>query len=393
MSVVSAASATIEREIRYGLELTPRRRLVIVEGRGATVVDEDGRSYIDCVAGHGVALIGHCNPEVVEAIRRQAERLISCPISLYSDVRAELLEELVRIAPAGLDRAFLCNSGTEAVEAALKFSRTTTGRTEVVAARGSFHGRTMGALSATFEPHYREPFGPLLPGFEFVPFNDLDRLSAAVGERTAAVILEPVQGEGGVHPARADYLKGARELCDANGALLILDEVQTGLGRTGRMFACEHSSVTPDLLCLAKGLAGGVPMGAVLCSERITVPSGGHGTTYGGNPLACAASLATLRFIVSNGLPEQAARKGSRLIERLRSLELSQVREVRGLGLMVGIALKSKVRPFLERLAERGVLALPAGLAVLRLLPPLVITDEQLDRVVEALAEVLSARS
>jgi len=386
----SAIGAAVEREDRYGLELTPRRRLEIVEGRGATVVDSEGRRYIDCLAGHGVALVGHSNPAVVEAITAQAQRLISCPISLYNDVRAELLEELIGLAPAGLERAFLCNSGTEAVEAALKLARTTTGRSAFVAARGSFHGRTMGALSATFEPHYREPFEPLVPGFEFVPFNDLERLSAAVTERTAAVILEPVQGEGGVHVARPEYLREARRRCDATGALLILDEVQTGLGRTGRLFACQHSEVTPDLMCLAKGIAGGVPMGAVLCSQRITVPTGGHGTTYGGNPLACAAALATLRFIVGHRLPDEARRKGEHLRRRLGELDLGAVREVRGLGLMIGIALKSKVRPYLDALAERGVLALPAGLSVLRLLPPLIITDDELDRVVEAIGITLA---
>ncbi len=386
----SVVNSTVERESRYGFELTPRRQLVIVEGRGATVTDDRGRRYIDCVAGHGVALIGHCNPAVVAAITAQAQRLISCPISLYNDVRAELLEQLVGIAPPRLERAFLCNSGTEAVEAALKLARTTTGRTRLVAARGGFHGRTMGALSATFEPHYREPFEPLVPGVEFVPFNDAERLAAAVDGHTAAVILEAVQGEGGVHVARHDYLRAARRLCDDHGALLILDEVQTGLGRTGRMFACEHSGIEPDLLCLAKGLAGGVPMGAVLCADRITVPTGGHGTTYGGNPLACAAGLATVRYILENRLPEEAARKGQTLRDRLRELDLGVVREVRGLGLMVGIALKTRVRPYLDALTERGVLGLPAGASVLRLLPPLVISDDEIERVVEAVGGALA---
>jgi acetylornithine/LysW-gamma-L-lysine aminotransferase len=248
----------------------------------------------------------------------------------------------------------------------------------------------MGALSATFEPRYREPFLPLVPGFEFVPFNDSGRLEAAVGPDTAAVILEPVQGEGGVHVARPEYLRRARQLCDDHGALLILDEVQTGLGRTGRMFACEHSQTEPDMMCLAKGLAGGVPMGALLCSGRVTVPTGGHGTTYGGNPLACAASLATIRFILSNRLPEEAARKGELLRSRLRALELDVVREVRGLGLMVGVGLKTRVKPYLEALASEGVLALAAGASVLRLLPPLTITEDELERVSETIGRVLA---
>jgi acetylornithine/LysW-gamma-L-lysine aminotransferase len=384
-------SSAFDQETRYGFELTPRRPLVIVEGRGSTVLDDQGRSYIDCSAGHGVALLGHCHPAVVGAVSAQVRRLISCPISLANDVRGELLERLVAITPPELERAFLCNSGTEAVEAALKFARASTGRPGLVAARGSFHGRTIGALSVTFEPRYRTPFEPLLPGVDFVPFNDLDRLSEAVGDDTAAVILEPIQGESGVFPARDDFLQGARRLCRERGALLILDEVQTGLGRTGRLFACEHAGVVPDLLCIAKGLGGGVPIGAVVCSAKVTVPTGGHGTTYGGNPLSCSAALAAIDVIVNERLADAADSKGRTLRQKLCALELDVVREVRGRGLMVGIALKTRVRPYLEALVDEGVLALPAGLSVLRLLPPLTITDDQIDRVVEAIGAVLSA--
>jgi acetylornithine/LysW-gamma-L-lysine aminotransferase len=381
---------TLELEQRYELALGGKREMVLVSGSGATVTDDGGREYIDCVAGHGVALVGHCNPEVVAAIQRQSERLITCSAAFANDVRAELLEELVRITPSTLTRAFLCNSGTEAVEAALKFARAATGRTDFVCARRAFHGRTLGSLSATFEARHRKGLEPLVPGFDFVPFNDSEALEQAITERTAAVLLEPIQGEGGVHVARAEYLTRVRELCDANGALLILDEVQTGFCRTGRFFACDHFDVVPDVLCLAKGMAGGFPMGAAVCSDRIEVVPGIHGTTYGGNPLACAAALATLRFMLDNRLDERAAAIGERLMGRVRSLQLGVVREVRGLGLMIGIALKKKVRPYLDRLADRGVLALPAGLSVLRLLPPLTITDDQLDCVVEAVGKVLA---
>jgi acetylornithine/LysW-gamma-L-lysine aminotransferase len=383
-------SATLELEQRYELALGSKRAMALVSGNGATVIDDRGREYIDCVAGHGVALIGHCNPEVVAAIQRQANRLITCSAAFANDVRAELLEELVRITPSSLERAFLCNSGTEAVEAALKFARAATGRPDFVCARRGFHGRTLGALSATFEPRHRRRLEPLVPGFEHVAFNDPEALERAITERTAAVLLEPVQGEGGVHVARAEYLRRARELCDATGAVLILDEVQTGFCRTGRLFACSHFGVEPDLLCLAKGMAGGLPMGAVACSERFELPAGIHGSTYGGNPLACAAALATIRFMISNRLDRRAAEAGERLMGGLRELSLDVVRELRGLGLMIGIALKKKVRPYLERLTELGVLALPAGVSVLRLLPPLTITDDEIDRVVEAIGEALS---
>ena len=343
----------------------PKREITLVSGRGAVVTDDQGREYIDCVAGHGVALVGHCNPVVVDAISRQAQRLMVCAGAFSNDTRAELLEELVRITPEPLERAFLCNSGTEAVEAALKFARASTGRPGFVCARGGFHGRTIGALSATFEPRYRKGLAPLVPGFDFVPFNSIEKLRRAVTDDTAAVVLEPVQGEGGVHVAKRDYLREVRRICDAAGTLLILDEVQTGFCRTGRPFACEHFDVTPDLLCLAKGMAGGFPMGAVLCSDRINVTPGIHGTTYGGNPLACAAALATIRLMRSDHLAERAAQAGEDVLRRLRDLDLGVVREVRGLGLMIGIALKQKVRPYLDRLADRGVLALPAGLSVL----------------------------
>ena len=384
----------IELEKRHTSGVYPKRDLAIVRGRGARVWDASGREYIDCVGGHGVAIVGHCNPEVVEAIRKQAGDLVTCPEVFYNDRRAELLTRLAEIAPPGLDRAFLCNSGAEAVEGAIKFARLATGRTGIVAAMRAFHGRTFGALSATWEEKYRKPFEPLVPGFSHVPYDNLDRLAEAVGPDTAAVLLEPVQGEGGVRPASPGYLQGALEICRRHGALLILDEVQTGFGRTGRMFACEHEQVVPDLMCLGKGLAGGVPIGAVLLGPHIPpLPQGVHGSTFGGNPLACAAAVAAIGFIQREDLCGRAARLGTWFIEQLRALSSPRIREVRGLGLMVGIELREKVQPYLLALQERGVLALPAGATVLRFLPPLVIDEQDLARVVEATAEVLAARS
>lgn len=382
----------IDGEARYEAGTYHKRAIRLVRGAGAVVEDDRGRQYIDCTAGIGVANVGHANPRVVQAIARQAERLITCPEMFHNDTRAAYLEHLVAVLPDGLDRVFLCNSGTEAVEAAIKFARLATGRTEIVAALRGFHGRTLGALSATWEPRYRTPFEPLVPGFRHVRYDDAAALSEAITERTAAVLLEVVQGEGGVHLADAAYLRAAERLCRQHGALLIVDEVQTGFGRTGRLWACEHSGITPDLLCLAKGIAGGLPMGATCLGPRVrNITRGAHGSTFGGNPLACAAASATLDELIERRLPQRAAELGAYLLERLRAslVSVPVVRDVRGLGLMLGIELRRHVQPYVERLAEHDVLALNAGPYVIRLLPPLVIEQEQIERVAEAIEEVL----
>ena len=369
-----------------------KRPIRLVRGEGAVVEDDNRRQYIDCSAGIGVANVGHANPRVVEAISRQATRLISCAEAFYNDMRGEYLERLVSVLPAGLERVFLCNSGTESVEAALKFARLATGRAEIVATLRGFHGRTLGALSATWEPRYRTAFEPLVPGFRHVRFNDVAALDAAVTDRTAAVLLEVVQGEGGVRVADPAYLCESERLCRERGALLIVDEVQTGFGRTGRLWAVEHAGIVPDLLCLAKGIAGGIPMGATCLGPRVpAIPAGAHGSTFGGNPLACAAALATLDELVGRDLPSNARERGAQLRARLDDIAArsQRIREVRGLGLMLGIEVRERVQPYLERLAALGVLALPAGPHVLRLLPPLVITPEQVEVVAAALEEVL----
>ena len=378
-----------ETEQRYGLEVYPKRDITIVKGRGAEVWDDRGRRYIDCVAGIGVASVGHANPAVAEALAEQARTLVTCPGIFYNDVRARLLEKLAAIAPGDLSRGFLCNSGAESVEAAIKFARLTTGRTGIVSAMRGFHGRTLGALSATFKKEYRDVFEPLVPGFSFVPFNNPDKLRESVGADTAAVIVEPVQGEGGIRPASAEFLRAAREVCDETGALLVFDEIQTGFCRTGRMFACERYGVVPDMLCLAKAIAGGVPLGAVLADDRIQLPPGKHGTTFGGNPLACAAALATLGFMQEERLHERAEVLGARFRERFEAARLDRVRALRQIGLMIGVELKERCRPYIEALAAEGVLTLPAGTTVIRMLPPLVITEGQIDEVVDALARVL----
>ena len=378
-----------DTERQYALEVFPKRDITLVRGDGAEVWDDSGRRYIDCVAGIGVASVGHANPAVAEALAAQARTLVACPGIFYNDARARLLEKLAAIAPSGLSRGFFCNSGAETIEAAIKFARLTTGRSGVISAMRGFHGRTLGALSATHKKQYREAFEPLVPGFSFVPFNNADRLRAAVGDDTAAVVIEPVQGEGGIRPATPEFLRAAREICDETGALLVFDEIQTGFCRTGRMFACEHHGVVPDILCLAKAIAGGVPMGAVMANDRVQPPPGKHGTTFGGNPLVCAAGLAAIRFMEEERLAERAERLGARFRERCAPRFSARVRELRQIGLMIGIDLRERCRPYIDALTEAGVLTLPAGTTVIRLLPPLVITEEQIDEVVEAVVGVL----
>jgi acetylornithine/LysW-gamma-L-lysine aminotransferase len=380
---------TIELENRHSAGTYPMRDIVLVRGQGVRVWDESGREYIDCVGGHGVVLLGHCHPAVTAAIAEQAQRMVTCPGIFYNDRRAALLARLAELT--GLERAFLCNSGAEAVEGALKFARLSSQRTGIVATMRGFHGRTMGALSTTWNKNYREPFMPLIPGVTHVPYDRIDAMEESITDGTAAVIVEFVQGEGGVRPGSAEYLSALRQLCTDRGALLIADEVQTGFGRTGKMFAFQHYGIEPDILCLAKGMAGGVPMGAVMLGDRITgIHSGVHGSTFGGNPLACAAALATMDVLESEDLPARAAKSGAYLIDRLNSMHTPVIREIRGLGLMIGIELRTRSRPYLEALIEQGVLALPAGPTVIRLLPPLIIEWDSLDTVLAAIENVLT---
>jgi acetylornithine/LysW-gamma-L-lysine aminotransferase len=379
----------IETENKHTSGLYTKQPIIFVRGQGASLWDAEGIEYIDCAAGHGVANLGHAHPKVAAAIAEQSTLLVTLFETFYNDKRAALMDMVTALVP-GLDKVFFCNSGTEAVEAALKFARVSTGRTNIVAAMRGFHGRTMGALSATYNKKYKEAFEPLVPGFSHVPYNNIAALEGAVTDQVAAVILEAVQGEGGVYPADPAYLQAARRICTEHGTLLIIDEIQAGLGRTGKMFAFQHSGITPDIVCIAKSLAGGLPMGAVLFGDSVkNLAPGLHGSTFGGNPLSCAAAVAALTAIQEEDLPGQAAAKGAYLMEELKSIESPLIREVRGLGLMVGIELKQKVAPYLQALQDRHIIALNAGLTTIRLLPPLVITREQLDRVVAALTEVL----
>lgn len=384
-----------EIEEQHSSGVYAKRPLMLVRGEGTRVWDADGKEYLDCATGIGVAAVGHSNPQVAQSIADQARTLMTCADAhFYNDKRAELIHKLVEIAPGErLKRVFLCNSGTEANEAAIKFARGFTKKPGIIAATRGFHGRTLGALTATWNPKYRKPFQPLLPNFQHVPFGQIEPLESAINEETAAVLLEPVQGEGGIFPPPSGYLKAVRELCTRKNILLILDEVQTGFGRTGKMFACEHFSVEPDILCMAKAMGGGMPIGAILLREDIVIAKGLHGSTFGGNPLACAAALAAIRYIEQNHLPERAAETGRYFLEQLNKLkEHEVVREARGMGLMLALQLRVKSGFYLQRLMEHAILALPASNTVIRFLPPLEITHQEVDRVIAALNSVLPER-
>ena len=381
--------AAIEEQILGGT--TARRGdAVFVRGKGCWLFDASGRPYLDLSSAQGVAMLGHCHPRISEAVAQQARTLMLCPNYLYNDTRARFASALVDVLPSHLSHVFLANSGAEAVDGALKFARLVTKRAAFVSTTKGFHGRTMGALSVTWEPKYREGFQPLLEATH-VPFNDVVALDRAVGDATAAVILEVVQGESGVNVGQEEFLQGAARLCRERGALLIVDEIQTGFGRTGRWFAVEHTGIEPDIICLAKGLGGGFPMGALAYTRSVrgALYQGAHGSTFGGSPLACAAGLAALGTYRDEHLIERSATLGARMRDALRQAldGVAIVRDIRGLGLMLAIELRIKVAPVLRALmVEHGVIALPAGPTVLRLLPPLVITDEEVDQGVRAVA-------
>jgi acetylornithine/LysW-gamma-L-lysine aminotransferase len=361
----------------------------IERGDGAYLYADDGTEYLDFGASYAVTPVGHCHPRVVDAVKAQVEELMYVQASYPVEARTTLYEKLATVSPPGLDNVWLCNSGTEANEAALKFARNATGRGKVVATRRGFHGRTLGALSMTWKDKYKKPFEPLVDGVEFVSYGDSEELAEAVDEETAAVFLEPIQGEGGIHPADATYLRRAREVTEEAGAALVFDEIQTGVGRTGTLWACERSEVEPDILTTAKGIASGLPLGATVCADWIADADPEHGSTFSGGPVVCAAANATLDVVVEEDLPTRAADVGRYLVESVEDADLP-IREVRGQGLMIGLEVKRGSNRLLRDLAlNEQVLALPAGRTVLRLLPPLTIGEAHADQFVESLEAVL----
>lgn len=384
----------VHNTLSYESGVVPRRGdTVMVAGEGCWMIDSEGQRYLDMTSSQGVAMLGYNHPVLTAAIQEQASRMHACPNFFHNDTRAAFLDNLIAATPPHLTRAFLGNSGAEAIDGAIKFARLATGRTGIIAARNSFHGRTVGALSLTWNPRYRRKFEPLLPDVSHIHFNNIEQLDEAIGDGTAAVVLEVFQAEGGVHEGSTDFLAAAQQFCRERGALMVIDEVQTGFGRTGRWFSFQHFDLEPDIIALAKGLGGGFPMGAVVYTEQIqeSLFAGAHGSTFGGNPLACAAGVAALS-VYQDGLIEQAKRAGDRLRAALDAAIGSRrvVREIRGQGLLIGIDLRTKAVPFLKTLMEtHKVLALPAGSTVLRLLPPLTISDEEIELAVEAIASTL----
>ncbi len=367
---------------KYLFQTYTRQPIVIVEGGGAVVRDMGGREYIDCVAGIAVNNVGHCHPKVVSAIKKQAERVIHTSNMYYTEPQARLAEKIVEITP--MDRVFFCNSGTEAVEAALKLARRASGKTDFIATEGSFHGRSLGALSVTSKEEYRKPFEPLIPGITFVPYDDAEAIDDAIVPKTAAVILESIQGESGVRIPSDNYLKTVRDICDDTNTLLIIDEVQTGFGRTGKWFGFEHWGVEPDIMTMAKALGGGFPIGIMAAREEMAqkFQRGDHASTFGGSPLACAAALGTISAL-EDGLIKQSEKLGDYFIERLKELRHDYIKEVRGKGLMIGMELNIDGDTIVDKARDEGVLFNCISDTVLRFVPPLVITREQIDKVVE----------
>jgi acetylornithine/LysW-gamma-L-lysine aminotransferase len=370
-----------------------RKPLALVNGKGAMVFDAEGKEYVDCAGGYGTCVVGHAHPVVAEAIAQQAHKLISCHGSTYNDARARLLSKLVSILPAAHSRVFLSNSGAEAVECAIKLSRKSTGRRKIIAFKNAYHGKTQGALSATWDSKYRKSFEPLVPDFTHVTYGNFEAAKDAISNDTAAVLVEPIQGESGIRVPPPDWLPLLRDLTHDTEALLIADEIQTGFGRTGKILACEHFSVTPDIVCLAKGIASGLPIGVTSAGEAImgSMAVGEHSSTYGGNPVVCAAAEATIRVLLEEHLVENAAKIGAYFKQRLVEMqsELRIIREVRGMGLMLGAEMRFDVYSILQAAIQNGVLLLDAGRNVLRFLPPFCIQPEQVDRVVSCMRSIL----
>ena len=381
-------------EDKYLGNLYQRFPVTIEKGLGAHVWDVNNKEYIDCMGGYGVALVGHRNERVVSAIKSQIDKIITVHSSLYSKTREEFLETLFKVTPKGLTQAHLNNSGAEAIEAGMKFARKFTGKKGMVSMNGSYHGKSMGALSLTFNPKYRKSFQPLVDKVTFSPFGNIESLRDTIDDDTAFIILEPIQGESGIHVAPDGFLQDVRKLCDDNGILLIFDEIQAGLGRTGRMWASEHWDTAPDILCIAKGIAGGVPMGVTMVRPDILdcISKGEHSSTFGGNPLSCAAGTATLQALTQDGLIDNADKMGKLFREGLERLKEKHtiIREIRGKGLMIGIELKFEVKNILMEGIEKNLLLLYSGRNILRLLPPLVISEEDVAKSLDILDELLT---
>ncbi len=398
MTSKSATDTLIQDSGRYIANTYARFPVALVKGKGVRLWDAEGKEYLDFAAGIAVDVLGHCHPKVVEAIKAQAETLLHVSNLYHIEPQVGLARALCERSFA--DKVFFCNSGAEANEAAIKLARRyakerwSSDRFEIVCMRDSFHGRTMATVTATGQEKHRQGFEPLLPGFKHIPFNDLRAAEQTIDSRTCAVLVEPIQGEGGVRVPDDDYLPGLRELCAERGVLLMLDEVQTGMGRTGRLFAYQHWGIEPDVMTLAKGLGGGLPIGAMLAKEAVAsafVP-GSHASTFGGSPFITAAAMAALTAVLAEKLPERAAKVGAYLLGRLREFvdRYPFVREARGKGLILALELTTPAKPIVDGCLHRGLLILTAGDQVLRFVPPLIIGEAEVDEALTILDRVLA---
>ncbi|HEY6656921.1 MAG TPA: aspartate aminotransferase family protein [Nitrososphaeraceae archaeon] len=381
-------------EDNYLGNLYQRFPINISKGKGAIVWDVSGNEYIDCMGGYGVALIGHCNDRVVNAIKNQSEKLITCHMSIYNNVRLEFLEKMSKISPKKLSKVFFSNSGAESTEAALKFSRKFTGKSGIIAMSGGYHGKTFGALSVTHNEKYRKSFQPLLEGVKFVPYSNPSKIEESLDDSIGTVIIEPIQGETGIIVPSDGVLQQIRKICDQNNLVLIFDEIQTGLGRTGKMWAGEHWSTTPDIMCLAKGIAGGLPMGLTLCKPEIldAMKVGEHSSTFAGNPLSCSAGIATIESIIEENLVGNATKVGNIFKNGLFELKENHriVRDVRGLGLMLALELRFDIKDILFDGIKEGLLMLYSGRNIIRLLPPLVLDEVKVAKTLSIMDKLLT---
>jgi LysW-gamma-L-lysine/LysW-L-ornithine aminotransferase len=369
----------------------------IEKGKGCFLWDKNGREYIDCMGGYGVALVGHCNNRVVEAIKKQAEMLLTCHMSLYNHCRLQFLDKLFSITPRNLNKVFFSNSGAESVEAAIKFSRKYTNKTGIAALNGAYHGKTFGALSVTYNEKYRKSFLPLLNGVQFFSYNDIEKLEEMICDaknNIGTIIAEPIQGETGIIVPPSNFLKKLRDICNKHNLVLIFDEIQSGLGRTGKMWAAQHWDVEPDIMCLAKGIAGGVPMGITLLRSEIIecIKVGEHSSTFAGNPLACAAGSATIESIIEDKLVENSEKIGKEFKEGLMNLKENHkiIREIRGLGMMLGVEMKFDIKDILFEGIKNGILLLYSGKNIIRLLPPLVMEEDVVKKALNLIDKLIS---
>ena len=384
----------MSEEDNYLGNLYQRFPINISRGKGSLVWDVSGKEYIDCMGGYGVALIGHCNDRVVNAIKNQSEKLITCHMSIYNNTRLEFLEKMSKISPKKLSKVFFSNSGAESTESALKFSRKFTGKNGIIAMSGGYHGKTFGALSVTHNEKYRKSFQPLLEGVKFVPYSNPSKIEESLDDSIGTVIIEPIQGETGIIVPSDGVLQQIRKICDQNNLVLIFDEIQTGLGRTGRMWAGEHWLTTPDIMCLAKGIAGGLPMGLTLCKPEIldAMKVGEHSSTFAGNPLSCSAGIATIDSIIEEKLVENAVKVGNVFKNGLFQLKENHriVRDVRGLGLMLALELRFDIKDILFDGIKEGLLMLYSGRNIIRLLPPLVLDEVKVAKTLSIMDKLLT---